>query len=100
MTPYLRFPDIVASFQPASDEFTAIYPHAWNPEYHGTNGPVQTTVPHNVHTIDHMFQDTLVAKGVKYIKDPYGGDVSEYAAVCPKKTALLLEFTDYRVLAG
>jgi hypothetical protein len=70
-----NFFDVFHSFQLASEEFSAVYPHEWNPDYHGTNGPIRITVPHHVHTVDRMFQDTMVSKGVKNIRDPYGGDV-------------------------
>lgn len=69
-------PGPLHSFHKASNEQLAAYPHTVDPDHRGTNGPIQTTVPHAVATIDALFQETMVKKGIKAIKDPYGGDVS------------------------
>ncbi|KAJ7841204.1 GMC oxidoreductase [Mycena olivaceomarginata] len=55
---------------------TDLYPHTHNLDFRGESGPIQVTVPHSVHTIDQIFQETLVKKGLKAIKDPYGGDIT------------------------
>lgn len=71
----VQLPGLIHRFHKASDEQLAAYPHTVNPMNRGTNGPIQTTVPHAVATIDALFQETMVNKGIKAISDPYGGDV-------------------------
>ena len=67
---------IVARSYVAAEEHLAVYPHTFNPAYRGTTGPIQVSVPHHVHTVDLLFQQSLVNKGLKAVSDPYGGDVS------------------------
>lgn len=62
---------------PAAKEQTDVFPHHYNPEYHGTSGPIQTMTPFCIHTIDHLVRDTLVNAGMKVVEDPYGGDVGK-----------------------
>jgi len=63
------------SFHPPAKEQTILYPHTFDPTFRGTSGPVQVTIPPTVYTVDKLVQETLVNKGLKAIKDPYGGDV-------------------------
>lgn len=63
-------------FRVAAEEHAAVYPHTFNPKYRGTSGPIDTSTPHHVHTIDLLFQQSLVNKGLNAVNDPYGGDVS------------------------
>lgn len=51
------------------------FPHTFNKEHRGTGGPVQIAVPQTSFRTDKMFLDTLEKKGVKWVEDPYGGDV-------------------------
>ena len=53
-----------------------MYPHTFNPKYRGTSGPIDTSTPHHVHTIDLLFQQSFANKGLNVVTDPYGGDVS------------------------
>jgi len=63
------------SFHPPAKEQTILYPYTFDPMFRGTSGPVQVTIPPTVYTVDKLVQETLVNKGLKAIKDPYGGDV-------------------------
>ena len=54
----------------------AFYPHTFNAAYRGTQGPIQVSVPHHIHTVDRLIQESLANKGLKKIPDAYGGDVS------------------------
>jgi hypothetical protein len=65
-----------SSFHIAQKEQNDLYPHTHNLAFRGETGPIQVTVPHSVYTIDQLFQETLVNKGLKPIKDPYGGDIT------------------------
>ena len=60
----------------AAEEHSAVYPHTFNPKYRGTSGPIDTSTPHHVHTIDLLFQRSFANKGLNVVTDPYGGDVS------------------------
>ncbi|KAJ7189182.1 GMC oxidoreductase [Mycena filopes] len=73
---YLKYTRISETFHAAQTSQTALYPHTHDPAFRGASGPIQVTVPHTVHTVDRLFQETLVNKGLKAIKDPYGGDIS------------------------
>ena len=63
-------------FRVAAEEHAAVYPHTFNPKYRGTSGPIDTSTPHHVHTIDLLFQHSLVNNSLNAVSDPYGGDVS------------------------
>lgn len=62
-------------FHPPAKEQTDLFPHTFDPNFRGTSGPVQVTIPPTVYTIDKLVQETLVNQGLKVINDPYGGDV-------------------------
>jgi hypothetical protein len=72
----LFFLPVTNRFHAAAEEQAAVYPHTFNPEYHGTKGPIQVSTPHHAHTLDYLFQQSLTNKGLKTVHDPYGGDVS------------------------
>lgn len=59
---------------PAKEQ-TDLYPHTFTGEHGGKSGPIQVTIPPHVHTIDKLFQETMIQMGLKRIDDPYGGDV-------------------------
>nr|GAT54545.1 GMC oxidoreductase [Mycena chlorophos] len=71
---YAKYTRLSETFHPATEEQCALYPHTHEPMNRGHFGPIQVTVPHTIHTVDKLFQETLVNKGLKLIKDPYGGD--------------------------
>ncbi|KAF8958575.1 GMC oxidoreductase [Flammula alnicola] len=64
------------TFHLPTKEQTDSYPHTFDPKLRGTSGPVHVTLGPNVHTIDKLVHESLVNKGVKAIKDPYGGDIT------------------------
>ncbi|KDR78179.1 hypothetical protein GALMADRAFT_245214 [Galerina marginata CBS 339.88] len=64
------------NFHLPAKEQTDLYPHTFDLNVRGTSGPIQVTIPPHVHTIDKLYQETVVKKGVKAIKDPYGGDIN------------------------
>ena len=53
-----------------------LYPHTFTNKSGGTSGPIQVIIPPHVHTVDKLFQETMVNRGLKALDDPYGGDVS------------------------
>ncbi|KAF8877062.1 GMC oxidoreductase [Gymnopilus junonius] len=59
-----------------AQEQKALYPHTYTAEFGGTSGPVQVSIPPHVHTIDKIFQPTMLNVGLKRIDDPYGGDIT------------------------
>lgn len=63
------------SFHPATQEQLDSFPHTYTPEYRGTSGPIHTTIPAMIPSLQTLFQQTMVNKGLKVNKDPYGGDV-------------------------
>src|ERR1700761_5224929 len=67
---------IYCSFHVATKEQSDLYPHTHDPAFRGNSGPIQVTAPHNVYTVDRLFQETLVKRGLKPILDPYGGDIN------------------------
>ncbi|KAJ7323864.1 GMC oxidoreductase [Mycena albidolilacea] len=73
---YSKYTRISETFHVAQKEQSDLYPHTHDLAFRGESGPIQVTVPHSVHTIDQIFQETLVKKGLKAIKDPYGGDIT------------------------
>ncbi|RDB23961.1 Versicolorin B synthase [Hypsizygus marmoreus] len=73
---YLKYSKKSETFIPPVKELTDLYPHTYDAEYRGTSGPIQVTIPAQIHTIDALFQKTLVNMGHKAIKDPYGGDIT------------------------
>ncbi|KAJ3512055.1 hypothetical protein NLJ89_g3742 [Agrocybe chaxingu] len=64
------------TFHLPAKELTDLYPHTYNPDFRGLSGPLHVAIPSHVHTVDKLVQETFVNKGVKAIKDPYGGDIS------------------------
>ncbi|PPR06211.1 hypothetical protein CVT26_005470 [Gymnopilus dilepis] len=60
----------------AGKEQTSVYPHTYTGEHGGRSGPIQVTIGPSVHTLDKLFQETMVNKGLKRIDDPYGGDIT------------------------
>ncbi|KAJ7849598.1 glucose-methanol-choline oxidoreductase, partial [Mycena leptocephala] len=73
---YSKYTRISETFHIAQKEQNDLYPHTHNIAFRGESGPIQVTVPHSVYSIDQLFQETLVNKGLKPIKDPYGGDIT------------------------
>ena len=59
---------------PAKEQ-TDLYPHTFTAQHTGKSGPVQASIAPHVHTIDKLFQETMINKGLKRIDDPHGGDV-------------------------
>ncbi|KAF9007049.1 GMC oxidoreductase, partial [Cyathus striatus] len=73
---YMRYSKRSETFHHPSEEQTSLYPHTFDERHRGTSGPIQVTIPHHAHTIDVLFQETLVKKGLKPILDAYGGDIT------------------------
>ncbi|KAJ6573700.1 GMC oxidoreductase [Mycena sp. CBHHK59/15] len=73
---YSKYTRISETFHVAQKEQTDLYPHTHDLAFRGESGPIQVTAPHSVYTIDQLFQETLIKKGLKAIKDPYGGDIT------------------------
>lgn len=57
-------------------EVTDLFPHTYNTAGRGTSGPIQTTIPPHVHTIDTLIQKTLWNLGIKKLEDSYEGDIN------------------------
>ncbi|KAF8872796.1 GMC oxidoreductase [Gymnopilus junonius] len=57
-------------------EQTDLYPQTFTDESCGKSGPVQVVIPPHLYKEDSMFQETMVRRGLKSIKDPYGGDIT------------------------
>ncbi|KAH9476794.1 GMC oxidoreductase family protein Mala s 12 [Psilocybe cubensis] len=66
------------TFLPASKEQIEVYHYPDNSitEHRGTSGPIQVAIPHGAHTLDKLFQETMINKGFKDVKDPYSGDIN------------------------
>ncbi|KAJ7290529.1 GMC oxidoreductase [Mycena rebaudengoi] len=73
---YSKYSRMSETFHIAQNEQSDLYPHTHDLAFRGESGPIQVTVPHSVYTVDRLFQETLVNRGLKPIKDPYGGDIS------------------------
>ncbi|KAF7970350.1 hypothetical protein HWV62_24322 [Athelia sp. TMB] len=73
---YLAYAKLSESFHPAALEHTAVYPHTSVLKNHGTSGPVQTSTPHHVHTVDLLFRESCKNRGLPLLEDPYGGDIT------------------------
>ncbi|KAJ7230526.1 GMC oxidoreductase [Mycena pura] len=73
---YSKYTRISETFHVAAKEQSDLYPHTHDPAFRGNSGPIQVTAPHSVYTVDRLFQETLVKKGLKPILDPYGGDIN------------------------
>ncbi|KAJ7145703.1 GMC oxidoreductase [Mycena epipterygia] len=73
---YLKYSQRSETFHPPREEQMNLYPHTYESSFHGTSGPIHTTIPFHFHALDSLFQQTLVNKGLKSIKDPYGGDIN------------------------
>ncbi|KAJ7920180.1 GMC oxidoreductase [Mycena leptocephala] len=73
---YVKYSQRSETFHPPAEEQMKLYPHTYDPRFHGTTGPIHTTVPFHCHDVDELFQQTLVNKGIKSIPDPYGGDIN------------------------
>lgn len=74
--PYRRSRSLIVfrCYAPGEEQIT-FYPHSFNPAFRGTSGPIQVSMPPHVYTIDQLFQQSFVNKGLKSVADPYGGDV-------------------------
>ncbi|KAJ7430135.1 glucose-methanol-choline oxidoreductase [Mycena galericulata] len=70
---YMKYFQRSEAFHPPAEEHTAVYPHTNDAALRGASGPIHTTVPFHFHAIDtKLFQQTLVNKGLKAARDPYG----------------------------
>lgn len=72
---YYKYSKLTETFHVPSAEHAAVYPHTPVLEHLGTSGPVHISTPHHVHTVDLLFKESCVNKGLKAVEDPYGGDV-------------------------
>jgi choline dehydrogenase-like flavoprotein len=57
-------------------EFAAKYKIAWNPQYHGSNGPLQLTYPHYVWALQDPFVQTLENLNISANPEPSNGNNS------------------------
>ncbi|KAJ7688605.1 GMC oxidoreductase, partial [Mycena rosella] len=73
---YLKYSQRSETFHPPAQEQMDSYPHTYDAALHGTSGPIHTTIPFHFHDVDSLFQQTMRAKGLKNIEDPYGGDIT------------------------
>ncbi|KAJ7466573.1 GMC oxidoreductase [Mycena galericulata] len=73
---YLQYSQRSETFHPPAKEQTDLYPHTYEPKFHGTSGPIHTTIPFHFHIVDQLFQQTMVNKGLRAIEDPCGGDIT------------------------
>ncbi|KAJ7024174.1 GMC oxidoreductase [Mycena alexandri] len=73
---YMKYSQRSETFHPPAQEQMDVYPHTYEAKFRGTSGPIHTTIPFHYHAVDSLFQQTLVNKGLKNIKDPYGGDIN------------------------
>ncbi|KAH8116713.1 GMC oxidoreductase [Phellopilus nigrolimitatus] len=62
------------SFTAPNDEDASRHRQVFNPDAHGTSGPLKITFPAVIVTGDVPFQDTLLNAGIKVAKDPLNGD--------------------------
>lgn len=63
------------SFHPATKDQLASFPHTYISEYRGASGPIYTTPPSHIPSLEILFQETMINKGLNFNRDPYGGDV-------------------------
>ncbi|KAJ7468734.1 GMC oxidoreductase [Mycena latifolia] len=73
---YLKYSQRSETFHPPAQEQIDSYPHTYETSFRGTSGPIHTTIPFHFRAVDSLFQQTMVNKGLKSIKDPYGGDIT------------------------
>ncbi|KAJ7458937.1 GMC oxidoreductase [Mycena latifolia] len=73
---YLKYSQRSKTFHPPAQEQMDLYPHTYDTSLHGASGPIHTMVPFHFHAVDVLFQQTMVNKGLKRVKDPYGGDIT------------------------
>ncbi|KDR78170.1 hypothetical protein GALMADRAFT_224541 [Galerina marginata CBS 339.88] len=73
---YEKYSKKAETFHLPTTEQTDLYPHTFDLKARGTSGPVQVAIPAHVHTLDKLFQETMVNKGLKAINDPYSGDIN------------------------
>ncbi|KAH9476793.1 GMC oxidoreductase family protein Mala s 12 [Psilocybe cubensis] len=73
---YEKYSKRSETFHPPTKEQTDLYPHKFIVEHRGTTGPIQVAISHSVHTLDELFQETMVNKGLKEVDDPYDGDMT------------------------
>ncbi|KAF8872798.1 GMC oxidoreductase [Gymnopilus junonius] len=72
---YQRYSKKSETVHPPAKEQLNLYPHTFTTKSCGRSGPIQVTIPPHVHTVDKIFQETMVEKGFKTVDDPYGGDI-------------------------
>ncbi|KAJ7688612.1 GMC oxidoreductase [Mycena rosella] len=73
---YQKYSQKSETFHPPGQEQMDVYPYSYESSFHGTSGPIHTLTPFHFPAIDTLFQRTLLNKGLKNIKDPYGGDIT------------------------
>ncbi|KDR78171.1 hypothetical protein GALMADRAFT_155158 [Galerina marginata CBS 339.88] len=73
---YEKYSKKSETFHPPKKDQTDLYPHTFDLSFRGSSGPVQVTIPDQIHTVDRLFQETMVNSGLKAINDPYGGDIN------------------------
>ncbi|KDR78172.1 hypothetical protein GALMADRAFT_245205 [Galerina marginata CBS 339.88] len=73
---YEKYTKKSETFHPPQKEQTDLYPHTFDLGVRGTSGPIEITIPPHQHTVDKLFQATMVNAGLKAIKDGYGGNVN------------------------
>ncbi|KAJ7615326.1 GMC oxidoreductase [Roridomyces roridus] len=73
---YLKYSMKSETFHPPTEPQPDLVPQGYEPQFHGTNGPIHTTIPFHYHAIDDIVQGTLKKKGLRRVGDPYGGDIT------------------------
>ncbi|KIM89885.1 GMC oxidoreductase [Piloderma croceum F 1598] len=73
---YSKYSLMSETFHPATKDQLASFPHTYISEYRGTSGPIHTTPPPNIPSLEILFQETMINKGLNANRDPYGGDVT------------------------
>ncbi|KAG6864827.1 hypothetical protein C0991_006919, partial [Blastosporella zonata] len=58
------------------EEYAAKYGYKFNPEYHGTTGPLQTRIPTFLNAATLPWLETLKGLGIKPNPDPCAGDIT------------------------
>ncbi|KAJ7513171.1 hypothetical protein B0H11DRAFT_2182407 [Mycena galericulata] len=73
---YSKYSKRSETFHPPIQELPDIYPLTYETKFHGPNGPIHTTILFHFHTIDELFQKTIVSKRLEVVKDSDSGKSS------------------------
>ncbi|KAJ7636186.1 GMC oxidoreductase [Roridomyces roridus] len=73
---YMKYSMRSETFHPPATDDPDAPGLSFEPKFRGKDGPIHSSIAFPYNDIDELTQQTLVNKGLRRLKDPYGGDIT------------------------